>query len=819
MGRQMTRALLFGLVTCAYITLAVIKTIPLSRNFTTHLPSDLGDPLLTTWIMAWGTHALAHHPLSLFDANLLYPLDRTLAFSDHLLGVLPIFAPVYAATGNPIAAANTVFLLSFALSAFAAFCLTYMLTSAPWPSFLAGLLFGFAPFRFGQLSHLQLLNFFWCPLALLSLLTFLQTRRKAALASFGLFCCLQILSSVYLAFMTSVAVVVVVAVFAVAVDRSVSRWDMVGPALVCVAAMMVVLIPAHLPYLAVHRAWDATWSPRAMVAMSADLRSYVSPPPLSTDAYASLLPLSDRPGGNELRLFPGLVLPALALVGGLGTVRSVAAPAARAVRIIFGILCGVAIILSLGPYLVIPGTVRIPLPYLALHYAVPGWAGMRVPARFALLAVLAATPLAALGAIWIGERIAWSRRAQRWRAWIPAFVSLALAALFLGELGMKPLPLVTSPTEPEVPSVYSWLASTGTGPLLELPLDQPSDQRYSLLSTIHWRQIVNGRSGFMPPIHDDLREVLATFPAPRALQYAAAIGLGTIVVHAGRVSVDHLARLRVAEEAGSVHRVATFVEDLAYGIGDTSVVAASLSIDVAIPPVLPAERQRRLGLRVRATGGAAWVQRRPQGLSTVILEWKRDGGGRTIRQEVRVALPLVVTADEEIPLSLRAHAPGPGRYMLRVSIPAMGLVAPAQSVTVMAGGLADTGDRPGASLVAAYEVEHPSGQLQGSRATFMRLAVTAINQGEAIWLSNASRNGEMTLRIRWLGTRTSEEAVDSVVRLAHEVFPGQRYTFHLEIPLPVQPGNHILELGLASERAGPFASLGSDPLRLAVDVR
>ena len=224
--------------------------------------------------------------------------------------------------------------------------------------------------------------------------------------------------------MTGVAVIVVVVVFAVAVDRSVSRWDMVGPALVCVAAMIVVLIPTHLPYLAVHRAWDATWPPRAMVAMSADLRSYVSAPPLSTDAYASLLPFSDRPGGHELRLFPGLVLPALALVGGMGTVRSVAAPAARAVRIIFGVLCGVAIILSLGPYLVIPGTGADPV---AISRALPcgsGWAGMRVPARFALLAVLAATPLAALGAIWIGERIARSRRVQRWRAWIPAFVSL-----------------------------------------------------------------------------------------------------------------------------------------------------------------------------------------------------------------------------------------------------------------------------------------------------------------------------------------------------------------------------------------------------------
>ena len=155
----MTRPLLFGLVACAYLTLAVIKTTPLSRHFTTHLPSDLGDPLLTTWIMAWGTHALAHHPFRLFDANIVYPLDRTLAFSDHLLGVLPLFAPVYSATGNPIAAANTVFLLSFALSALAAFCLAYRLTSAPWPSFLAGLLFG--------VGRLDLPTYMMVPMAVL----------------------------------------------------------------------------------------------------------------------------------------------------------------------------------------------------------------------------------------------------------------------------------------------------------------------------------------------------------------------------------------------------------------------------------------------------------------------------------------------------------------------------------------------------------------------------------------------------------------------------------------------------------------------------
>jgi hypothetical protein len=205
-------------------------------------------------------------------------------------------------------------------------------------------------------------------------------------------------------------------------------------------------------------------------------------------------------------------------------------------------------------------------------------------------------------------------------------------------------------------------------------------------------------------------------------------------------------------------------------------------------------------------------------LSTVLLEWEPDGGGRAIREEVRVALPLVVTSDEEIFVSLRADAPRPGRYVVRASIPAMGLVAPAQSVAVMAGGL-DTSDRRGASLGAAYEVERPSGPLQGSRATFMRLTVTAINQGAAIWLSSAAGDGEVALHCRWLGTRASGEAVDSRAPLVYEVFPGQRYTFQLEIPLPAQQGDHVLEVGLVGASVGPFASLGSDPLRLTVSVR
>jgi hypothetical protein len=49
------------------------------------------------------------NPWNLFNANIYYLASNTLALSEHLLGVLSIFAPAYALTGNPILAYNVVF--------------------------------------------------------------------------------------------------------------------------------------------------------------------------------------------------------------------------------------------------------------------------------------------------------------------------------------------------------------------------------------------------------------------------------------------------------------------------------------------------------------------------------------------------------------------------------------------------------------------------------------------------------------------------------------------------------------------------------------
>lgn len=69
----------------AYVTLAVPMTSPL-------------------WILAWDYHTLFSNPFNLFNANIFYPAQNTLALSEQMVANLIIFAPVMFITQNPVLA-------------------------------------------------------------------------------------------------------------------------------------------------------------------------------------------------------------------------------------------------------------------------------------------------------------------------------------------------------------------------------------------------------------------------------------------------------------------------------------------------------------------------------------------------------------------------------------------------------------------------------------------------------------------------------------------------------------------------------------------
>ena len=68
-------------VIAAYLTGAVVFTYPLVSGLT-NMVTDLADPLLNSWALAWVIHQVPRDPLHLFDANIFFPETGTLAFSE-----------------------------------------------------------------------------------------------------------------------------------------------------------------------------------------------------------------------------------------------------------------------------------------------------------------------------------------------------------------------------------------------------------------------------------------------------------------------------------------------------------------------------------------------------------------------------------------------------------------------------------------------------------------------------------------------------------------------------------------------------------------
>lgn len=170
----------------------------------------------------------------------------------------------------------------------------------------------------------------------------------------------------------------------------------------------------------------------------------------------------------------------------------------------FAIASVFAVVMSFGPHVHAKGrVVADPSFYAVFFNYVPGFDGVRVPARFGMIVTLGFAALAAYGV-------------QTLRRAMGKAAPIAAAALILAESFGAPLPINDSSTgytrqglAPPSPTLtldaneraaYAYIASLApSAALVELPLGEPSlDVRYMLNSTHHWKPLVNGYSGAEP---------------------------------------------------------------------------------------------------------------------------------------------------------------------------------------------------------------------------------------------------------------------------------------------------------------------------------
>ncbi len=235
-----------------------------------------------------------------------------LAFSEHLLGVEVIFAPLRWLTGDAVAALNLTSLATFPLCALAAFALARHLTQSSLAAFVAGLVYGFGPYRMGQLAHVQMLAVQWAPVAVLALHLYLKTRATRWLVLFGAAWLLQALSNGYALFFLSAFIGLWLLWFVVLQGQ----WRTVVPIALALAGASVPLAPILAKYVSVHGRNGFSRSLAEVRAFSADAMGFLCAP-FEVSAWGWL----DQACVPEGQLFPGLVT-GLLFVGGFMLLRS-----------------------------------------------------------------------------------------------------------------------------------------------------------------------------------------------------------------------------------------------------------------------------------------------------------------------------------------------------------------------------------------------------------------------------------------------------------------------------------------------------------------
>jgi hypothetical protein len=627
-----------------YVLLSIVFTWPLALGLARDIPNDYGDPLLNAWIMAWDA---THAGRGWWNANIFAPHPLTLAYSEHLAAQAATIAPIYWATDNPILCYNLVFLSTYVLSGLGVFLLARELTGSASSAWIAGVAYAFAPFRVGTVPHIQVLSSGWMPFVLFAWRRYFRTGSIYALAGAAAAWIMQNLScGYYLLYFAPVAAGYLA--WELTTRRLWRDLRVVIPIAVTCVIVGAVTVPFLLPYVELRSLGFDSRSMSETRGFSADVFAYFTADP-NLRLWGPLLQVWPRAEGSLfpglvvvllaaagcvagatgflrvpsartlIRLIPTIASAIVALV--LLTGWQLRTPGARitslpralvvllasAVLTIamfpdirqrartwlcspaggFTLITLFAVAMSFGPRVVAGGRVVLDVaPYDFFYRLVPGFDGLRVPARYGMIVTLGLSVLAACGLTAIVET--W-RKKRRDRTRIDPAIAAAVVCTCLVAAegfgapipinqngadykrpGLAPLPLL----QVEAPPVYDFIRSLPPASvILELPLGEPAfDLRYMFYSRRHWRPIVNGYSGGQPKDYALLDMTLQDFATrpETAWTVLRRSGATHVVVHESCYAADLGARASDWLRANGAREITVLQNDRVFQLPDVT---------------------------------------------------------------------------------------------------------------------------------------------------------------------------------------------------------------------------------------------------------
>lgn len=562
------------------------------------------DSVLNTWTMTRVEQNLLARPGDLFRGNIFYPTSRTLRFSETLLPQSLLGLPVYALTQNPLLAYNLLLFLSYFLNAWAMFLLLRYLTGRVFPGVVAGLVFAFSSYQIQHITHFQLLSSWLIPLAFLSLHKFFEHQKVKDAVWFVVLFVLQALACIYYGLFFMTILVLGLPLF-LALSRKPWKPSILLKLSVPVLAGGAVLAGFSLPYFSLFKDFDLKRELTtgadlanylAVFYQNFFLGSRLSPlgslefylcPGILALFLAGLYVFQKR---SLFRATPRLIkrLSSLAIIAcislaiyiaifggfsinlGLLTLsgHNLSKPVYFALAIIFSALLlsvifyvfkktdgpsedrtvflylpllAWALFLSFGGNFTFAGhsSSSLPLPFKWLYEHAPGFKGIRVPSRYAVFVLFCTAVLAGYGIKILWEEL----KTKNVKVYLAIGVVLWLNLEYLS----IPQKKMTLPTNSDLPPTYLWLQDQpGDFAIIELPFhqsigDETADMYFSLF---HKKNLVNGYSGYIPPLASYIRQVSTAFPSRASLDILQQLKVKYLLLHWKRWKPEKALRVR-----------------------------------------------------------------------------------------------------------------------------------------------------------------------------------------------------------------------------------------------------------------------------------
>ncbi len=503
-------------VLIAALVLACLLTYPYAFKFDHAGRLDTNDGRWSIWVVSWVAHALTTDPLHVYRANIFYPHQDALAYSEANLAAGAIAVPVWLLTRNPYATHNFVVLVSFMLSAVGAYYLCRYLTGSRPAAAVASVLFAYCPFVFARTAHIQLMLIGGLPFCMLAFHRLVDRTTAGRAIALGAILWFQGLACAYYGIFGGLAVGVGSIVLAITRGRW-RQWRYWAGIAGAAAVSIGLTVPFFIPYINLQRETGFARTLDGARTYSANLAAW-----LASGAWAHRWWLDAIPSRTEV-LFPGIVTLILGVAGAWIGLRTRVADASsqerQGPRLDRGVVLSYVLTAMLAFWITFGPKAGL---YSVLYEIVPVFTFLRAPARTGIVVTLCLVVLASFAVARLLER-----RRQPW------LIAAGLMALAVADLTQAPLGIRdAAPTSP----AYAELSRQTIAPVAVFPfwargIDFHGHAEYMLASTAHWQPLINGYSDHIPQDFRDNSTILRGFPSPESFAVLERLGARYVVVH------------------------------------------------------------------------------------------------------------------------------------------------------------------------------------------------------------------------------------------------------------------------------------------------